>query len=431
MLRIAHVIERFGTAGPERSILAAAKYAARAGLRQEHIVCPLTDARSPLALALAKQSGVAVLPTTAPAARTEVLAGVDIVVVHFWNNPALYAWLRGVLPPMRLVVWLKVFGSHPPQVIPRPLHDFADLLVATSPGTLALPDFAGQPQPAPVVFGLADFDRLAGCTPQAHAGFIIGYVGGLGPGKLHPDFVPMSAAARIPDGRFIVCGSGAEPWRGQAHSLGAAERFDFRGHVENVRSVLEVCDVFGYPLSPDTYATSEKALQEAMWAGIPPVVFPYGGVPWLVENNVTGRVVQSPQEYTRALEQLYHAPEERRRLGANARDYARAAFDPQRAVGQLAGLYDTLMQQPKRTRRWPDDGPTPAHWFVAALGDQGEVFARSLGGPDPAAEAEIATASPILVSGEGGIVHYFNIFPADPHLHRWAELVLGQRQRET
>jgi glycosyltransferase involved in cell wall biosynthesis len=326
---------------------------------------------------------------------------------------------------MRLLVWLKIFGSHPPQVIPEPLHAFADLLVATSPGTLALPEFAGRP--APVVFGLADFDRLAGCTPQAHAGFVAGYVGGLGPGKLHPDFVPMSAAARIPGARFLVCGSGAEPLRRQVQSLAAADRFDVRGYVENIRSILAGCDVFGYPLCPDTYATSEKALQEAMWVGIPPLVFPHGGVRCLVEDGVTGRVVATPAAYTAALEALYHAPEERRRLGANARDYARAAFDPQRAVGQLSDLYTALMQQPKRPRQWPGDGPTPAHWFVAALGEHAGPFARSLAGRDPEAEAAIAAASDLLFSGEGGIVHYRNAYPGDPHLQRWTSLALHQR----
>ena len=430
MLKLVHIIERFGTAGPERSILAAAKYAARAGLHHEHTVCPLTCAISPLALALARQSGVKVLRTPAAAARAEVLTGADIVIAHFWNNPALYGWLRSALPPMRLMVWLKIFGSHRPQVIPSPLYAFADLLVATSPGTLTLPGFAVQAPSTPVVFGLADFDRLANFAPQPHTGFVVGYVGGLGPGKVHPEFVAMSAAVCEPSARFVVCGSGAwQPLQQQAQALGATERFDYRGYVESIGRTLAEFDLFGYPLSPETYATSEKALQEAMWVGLPPVVFSHGGVRYLVEDGATGRVVESAGAYTSAIEQLCQAPAERAHLGANAREYARATFDPLRGVRQLTELYKQLMESPKRERQWPADGHTPAEWFAASLGDQGGAFARSLRGPDGAAEAEIAAASDLLFSGEGGIAHYHNTYPDDPHLRFWASLVRQQRRQ--
>ena len=43
-------------------------------------------------------------------------------------------------------------------------------------------------------------------------------------------------------------------------------------HAEDVRPVLAQLDVFGYPLDADTSATGELSLQEAMHAGIPPVV---------------------------------------------------------------------------------------------------------------------------------------------------------------
>jgi hypothetical protein len=89
------------------------------------------------------------------------------------------------------------------------------------------------------------------------------------------------------------------------------------------------------------------------------------------------------------------------------------------------------MQQPKRARTWPADGTRPSQWFVAALGDQAGPFAVSLqGGPQAAlvaAEAEIAAASDLLFSGEGGIAHYRNRYPEDPYLRRWTGLVLAQR----
>lgn len=431
-MKIVHIIERFSSAGPERAIIAAAKYAAQLGLTQEHLVCTLEKSGSPAAVIMARQAGVRVLLGPDPALRTELLAQADIVLIHFWNNPALWTFLRSPLPPLRLAIWLKIFGSHPPQVVPRPLLDFVDAVAATTPGTLHLPELAGRAAATPVIFAPADFARLEGFTPQPHAGFNVGIISGsLDPTKLHPAFVAMSAVVDVPEVRFIVCGGGGEQLQRQAEALAAADRFDFRGYVEDIRGVLAVCDVFGYPLSPQTYATSEKALQEAMWAGVPPVVFPHAGVRYLVEDGVTGLVVASEAEYTAAIEWLYHHPGERSRLGRNAQEYARRAFAPQPAVGQLAGLFAGLMTRPKRLRTWPADGDTPAAWFIAALGDHAGPFAISYAdGPGPArdaAEAEIAAASDLLLHSEGGIIHYRNHWPADAHLRLWTGLALAHR----
>jgi hypothetical protein len=39
------------------------------------------------------------------------------------------------------------------------------------------------------------------------------------------------------------------------------------------------------------------------------------------------------------------------------------------------------------------------------------------------ADRTISAASPILAQGEGGIVHYRNAYPRDPHLRWWSALV--------
>lgn len=428
-MKIVHIIERFSSAGPERSIIAAAKFAAQRGLGQEHIVCTLEKTGSPVAIIMARRAGVQVLLEPDVARRNELLAQADIVLIHFWNNPALCEFLRGPLPAMRLVVWLMILGGYAPQVIPRPLLDFADMIAATTPATLDLPEFVGRGERTPVVYGIADFARLEGFTPRPHDGYIVGTIGDAS--KLHPDFVAMSAAVNIAEARFVVCDAGGEALQQQTRSLGAADRFEFPGYVEDIRTVLERCDVYGYPLHAQTYATSEKALQEAMWVGVPPVVFPHGGVRYLVEDGVTGLVVENPAEYTAAIEWLHRNPHERRRLGRNAQEFARRAFDPQVAVSQLAEIFETLMAQPKRLRAWPDHGATPAEWFVAALGDHAGPFAVSLReNPGPrrdAAEAEIAAVSDFLLHYEGGLIHYRNRWPEDPYLRLWTGLALAHR----
>lgn len=116
-----------------------------------------------------------------------------------------------------------------------------------------------------------------------------------------------------------------------------------------------------------------KSLQEAMFAGVPPVVFPYGGIKGLVEHEQTGLVVDSEADYQQAIKYLYHHPEIRLKLGKNASNYACQAFDSQNAVQKLHQVYDRMMKLNKRQRTWKDSvtfaqRTTPAARFVQALG---------------------------------------------------------------
>ena len=69
------------------------------------------------------------------------------------------------------------------------------------------------------------------------------------------------------------------------------------GHAEDLREAFAEVDIFGYPLAPDTYATSEKTIQEAMWVGIPPVVLSGTGAAELVEHEHTGLVCDGEDDY--------------------------------------------------------------------------------------------------------------------------------------
>lgn len=237
--------------------------------------------------------------------------------------------------------------------------------------------------------------------------------------------------------RFEVFGDGTwgDALKRQFAGLGAEGRVCFHGHAEDLRSALAAIDIFGYPLAPDTYASSDKSLQEAMWVGIPPVVLGETAVASLVEHDRTGLVCDSEADYPRAIERLAVDAALRQRLGAAARAYARFTFDPARNAARLRSLVETLAAMPKR-QRLPLAGRdlSPAGRFVASLGELAREFAISLAGSEVhgqdvvrAADAAIAAATDVLARGEGGIFHYRNTYPGDPHLRLWAGLVVRER----
>ena len=397
MPHVLHVIEYLDRGGATRAALSTAKQSSKFG-PFEHSFVSLKSAH-PEALELAREAGIQVHESPSISQLDGLIDDADILQIEYWNAPAINQLLHTSLPPHRSAIWFHIAGSSMPQRIHQRLFDFADIPIACAPTPFeehplfkSALDSNQQPEPA-LVIAPADFDRIKKVSHKPHSGFNIGYIGTLSFVKMHRDFIPMSVNIEIPDSTFIVCGEGnQEELMRQATALNAEHRFDFRGFVEDISSVLEILDVYGYPLCEDTYAAAELNLQEVMYAGIPPIVFPHGGIKGLIQHNRTGLFVNSIEDYRRAIEYLYYNPVERKRLGVNAAAYARAHFGSKNAARSINKVYDRLLTIPKRYHTWgeaPQDfapklshkkptTPAVAELFIESLGDVNGSFATSM-----------------------------------------------------
>jgi glycosyltransferase involved in cell wall biosynthesis len=441
---IAHVIARLDLGGAGRALIGLARYSAQTGRFRHFLLSLLPPA--PRARALAAAAGIEITDGGDRRIATDTLAQADIVQLHFWNSPELYEFLERELPPARLLVWLHVSGAAPPQIVTREIAGLADQLVATSAPTLArIAAAGGEAPPSAVVAGGADFARFAALQRAPRQGFRVGYVGTVDFCKMHPDFVALHAAIDVPGLRVVACGAGGahRALARAAAARGLADRFEFRGHVDDVGAVLAALDVFGYPLCEPNWATSDLALQEAMYAGVPPVVLPHGDAAQMVRHGETG-LVASPGDYAAAIAHLHRRPDERARLGRNAAAHARERFGAANAARAMNEAYAALLERPKRARPpLPPIGGSAggagtkapgAGRFVRALGGTAPEFAASLAATAPeearAADARIARASPALASGgAGGVLHYRARYPDDAYLRLWSGLVLLQAGR--
>ncbi|MGL6281474.1 MAG: glycosyltransferase, partial [Microcoleaceae cyanobacterium] len=158
-------------------------------------------------------------------------------------------------------------------------------------------------------------------------------------------------------------------------------------------------------------------------------------------NEQTGLIVNSELEYQQAIEYLYHHPEVRRKLGANARQYVQENFGAENSASGLNNIYQKLLTLPKKQRFWGINTQesllnqpislsdltgesqvlTGSQLFVESLGDRSIEFEISMQGGeiDQLLEADqyIAKASPLLASAvAGGIWHYRNHYPQDVYL---------------
>lgn len=341
---------------------------------------------------------------------------------------------------MRTVVSAVITGTSAPQVLTRDLGSYADALVTrvhASRATECIRAALAAGCDVETIPALADMTRLEGFAARPHSGIRVGYLGLVEPTKMHPQFAELSAAVTAADVTFDVFGDGT--WGPQLQRTfaerGMADRIRVHGHVEDLRESLAEIDIFGYPLAPGTYAASEKAIEEVMWVGIPPVVIDGTGAASLIDHERTGLVCESERGYPAAIDRLASDDALRRTLGEAARDYARTAFDPVRNAARLRSLLEQVAAMPKRARPpMPGCGLSGAGKFVSSLGGLAGDFAVSLDGEDVhghdavrGADERIAAANDVLARGEGGIIHYRNTYPDDAHLRLWSGLVARHR----
>lgn len=387
-----------------------------------------------------KAAGMDCVPRTE---HEHALRKADIIHVNFWNTPEMYNWLRAPMPPGRLIVSSAVAGKYPSQVVSRALVDFADQFIAATPLTLELPACAElQNTRAANRHVVPQTTTLAGTTIPAepHTGIRVLYAGTVDFCKMHPRFVEMCAAVNHREVTFVVAGSGDgfKTLQRQAAAVNIESRFQWLGYRADVRRVIAGCDIFGYPLAPDTYAATDLILQEAMWLGVPPVIFAGSGISHMVQDRETGRVVADECAYAAAVQELCENAAERKRLGANARAYAQAHFGTHNTAKATLEIYRRAMQSAKRAHIWQGETAEArypgASALVESFGDRAGAFRISLSAPDAGqienAEREIAYSSPVAVNGgAGGILDYRFHYAQDAMLRLWAGLVLTHQKR--
>ena len=435
-MKLLHIIPRFIGGGPERHLLALAEAWRTAGLQTRQRILVLDPPASAPLLIKARRLGIELLIAPELPAIRNAIAEADIVEVEFWNHPRLHDLLRQELPPARWIIRSAVAGTTAPQVLTEGIGTVADVIILSTDASLQTPavcEARARNCRIESIPALADMKRLEGLTASPHLGIRVGYLGLVETTKMHPHFAQLAACVTNLEVQIEIYGGGS--WKAelqkQFEGLGMSDRVRFHGHVEDIRSAFGAMDIFGYPLAPETSATSDKTIQEAMWAGVPPVVLAGTGATLLVHHEHTGLVCEHEADYPLAIDRLAGDPILRQRLGMAAHAFAREKFDPVRNAARFHGIFETALSLQKRPHVPLLGREAPgAHRFVQSLGMLGQAFQASLmadaslsKGQLASAEDSIRHSSPVMTQGEGGIVHYRNTYPQDPHLHYWCGLI--------
>jgi glycosyltransferase involved in cell wall biosynthesis len=130
--------------------------------------------------------------------------------------------------------------------------------------------------------------------------------------------------------------------------LGVAKRVVLGGYQTNdYLDTLACMDIFVF-LMPGSDGTA-RALREAMAMGKPVIVANRGMLPELVEDGISGLVVNdTSEELARAALRLLHDPEMREALGKEAYRKAHRDFELDRQAESVEKFYREMMELGKR-----------------------------------------------------------------------------------
>jgi len=172
---------------------------------------------------------------------------------------------------------------------------------------------------------------------------VVGCVARLRPQKGYELF--MRTAARIlkemANVKFLIVGDGEEYEKvaNLCNELGIRGKVRLAGARADVERILPVFDVF---LLTSHYEGMPVCLLESMASGVPVVATAVGGVPEVIQDGVSGCLVQSrdPDGIARVVVGLLRDDDLRKRMGEAASHAYQVNFTVTRMVAQYTALYE-------------------------------------------------------------------------------------------
>lgn len=178
---------------------------------------------------------------------------------------------------------------------------------------------------------------------------VVGIAAVLRSWKGHLDLLDAMATVRglIPDVRLLIVGEGPMRERIQARirDLGLDGCAILTGYREDIASVLAAVDI-AVMASYASEGIPQFALQ-AMAAGKPVVATRAGGIPEVVQEGVTGRLVEPrrPDLLSQAIVDLLNDPDGRCRMGEHAREKVASSHSFNGMLDRLEACYRRILSK--------------------------------------------------------------------------------------
>lgn len=140
----------------------------------------------------------------------------------------------------------------------------------------------------------------------------------------------------------ILAGAGFAPFVGDVRRLGIEDRIVVRENVLDIEDYLQAADIGLITSESESFCLS---ILEAMFFGCPSVATRVGGIPEVIEHEVSGLLAPfgDADLLARAVERMIDDADLRARLGRAAKRKAETAFSQRVIVPRYEALYRSLL----------------------------------------------------------------------------------------
>jgi glycosyltransferase involved in cell wall biosynthesis len=207
----------------------------------------------------------------------------------------------------------------------------------------------------PTAFDLADAEAVFALRRELSgdsAAPLVATVGRINPRKGLECFIEAAAtvAPLHPKARFAIIGDTADAseeaylktLRAQAERLGLADRLVFAPARRNIAELMAAVDLFVMTSVNEGFG---RVVIEAMAARRPVVASNVGGIPDIVQEGITGRLVRPnhPEEFAAAISELLANPEAMSAMGAAGRVRVENHFSDEAQLPSIMKIYERVL----------------------------------------------------------------------------------------
>jgi glycosyltransferase involved in cell wall biosynthesis len=178
-------------------------------------------------------------------------------------------------------------------------------------------------------------------------GKVVGLVANVRGSKGHAVFLEAARAVlqRHPDARFLIVGDGVgfEDVRRRVREMGLEPRVIMTGFRRDIPAVMAALDVLVLP-STKSEATSQ-VIPQALAVGTPVAAAATGGIPEIVRDGETGRLVEpgNAAALARAVLALLDEPDRAREMARAGQALVRERYSADAAMAATTDVYRSLL----------------------------------------------------------------------------------------
>jgi glycosyltransferase involved in cell wall biosynthesis len=141
----------------------------------------------------------------------------------------------------------------------------------------------------------------------------------------------------------ILAGGDFSPYESIVARLGLSGRVIVRNKVTEIEEYLQAADLALYTSEMESFCLG---ILEAMCFACPSVATNIGGIPEVIENNVSGLLAPlgDVEAMAQAVKNLISSPPQRREMGRAAKARASQLFSAERIVSQYETVYRRVLE---------------------------------------------------------------------------------------